>query len=847
MAVTTKYGVALMSTAMVDHETVFNEATTIYDTMINPVAKSATTSVPPAAPDLGDLYLLPSGCVGYWSGHDYDIAIYVNGWRFVQPISGAFVWVEDTTQTYRFDAALGTWVSNALAITQLTSIPDVDAGSLTDGAVLTYDTATSRYALSVLNVGNLADVNATSVADGDTLVWDAATNTWLTGAAGSTMTNAEVKAAYEANANTNAFTDAEQTKLAGLEASKFLGVFADLTALQTAHPAPVAGSYGYVDAGASSDIEQYVWDNTDSQYVILAGGGTETSATIKTKYEANADTNAFTDAEQAKLASVEAGATADQTDAEIKTAYEANADTNAFTDAEQTKLAGIEAGATADQTGAEIVSAIDTQLGGTTWQSGGGGGGASDVAAEWQALTVVNGDFETGDLTGWTTVGATPTVVATPWGPTDASNGSWVVTGGSDALAGMTQDIVLGAADNNAVLFSISADIIKDWDDLDVTTIKVEILDALDTVLAEVSETGPANAIGMTRAAIIIPAQAGQAKLRLTVHFTRSSGTANDCGIDNITVNRYVLTGPISDTVMTEDTTASYTVTNSDLSGSVKHSQNFATRCTIVIPAGLTGKEPCDFIQEGAGALDFAPDAGVTIKAPRNLLSTVRQYDIATLMPDKKAGGDVYYLTNVTPPTAAPYSPVSGTWTDVITVAPTVNTYLDGKITLTHTGDMDATVWYTSVPAGDFDIVMRSKLSINNNSYFGCGFLAGTSAGIQQVMSVGYIHGSRSAYQWWRLDGAVPSYMSETGIEVISAFPMDQVEYWRITRVGTDLTWYKSSDGANWKLVTTEVEGTFDGPVDRIGMMMNTNVVGAGIVNTMVLEGYDTNGPRLLP
>lgn len=50
-------------------------------------------------------------------------------------------------------------------------------------------------------------------------------------------------------------------------------------------------------------------------------------------------------ADGAKLDGIEAGATADQTAAEIKTAYESNANTNAFTDAEQTKLAGIEAGA----------------------------------------------------------------------------------------------------------------------------------------------------------------------------------------------------------------------------------------------------------------------------------------------------------------------------------------------------------------------------------------------------------------------------------------------------------------------------------------------------------------------
>ena len=55
-----------------------------------------------------------------------------------------------------------------------------------------------------------------------------------------------------------------------------------------------------------------------------------------------------------KLDGIEAGATADQSDAEIKTAYENNSDTNAFTDALLTKLNGIETSATADQTKADI-------------------------------------------------------------------------------------------------------------------------------------------------------------------------------------------------------------------------------------------------------------------------------------------------------------------------------------------------------------------------------------------------------------------------------------------------------------------------------------------------------------
>ena len=56
-----------------------------------------------------------------------------------------------------------------------------------------------------------------------------------------------------------------------------------------------------------------------------------------------------------KLDGIEASATADQSDAEIKTAYENNADTNAFTDADESKLDGIEA--SADVTDATNVAA----------------------------------------------------------------------------------------------------------------------------------------------------------------------------------------------------------------------------------------------------------------------------------------------------------------------------------------------------------------------------------------------------------------------------------------------------------------------------------------------------------
>ena len=61
-----------------------------------------------------------------------------------------------------------------------------------------------------------------------------------------------------------------------------------------------------------------------------------------------------------KLDLIEAGATADQTDTEIKTAYENNTDTNAFTDADHTKLDNIEA--SADVTDATNVTAAGAAM-----------------------------------------------------------------------------------------------------------------------------------------------------------------------------------------------------------------------------------------------------------------------------------------------------------------------------------------------------------------------------------------------------------------------------------------------------------------------------------------------------
>ena len=168
---------------------------------------------------------------------------------------------------------------------------------------------------------------------------------------GGSMTDAQVKVAYENNANTNEFDSTEQTKLAGIETS----ATADQTGgeIKTAYES---------EANTNAFNDAAVTKLAGIEAGATVGGAAMSDADIKTAYENNLDTNVFNDSWQTKLAGIETSATADQSGGEIKTAYESEADTNAFNDAAVTKLAGIEASATADQTGGEIKTAYQAEV-----------------------------------------------------------------------------------------------------------------------------------------------------------------------------------------------------------------------------------------------------------------------------------------------------------------------------------------------------------------------------------------------------------------------------------------------------------------------------------------------------
>ena len=111
---------------------------------------------------------------------------------------------------------------------------------------------------------------------------------------------AKLATAIDGLLDRNLITDDERAKLSGLESSRFLGTFLTVEAIPTV--GAVAGSYADVDSGTGANAERYIYDVNDGKFVKSTGQiAGETAASTKTKYESNANTNAFTDAHKTKL------------------------------------------------------------------------------------------------------------------------------------------------------------------------------------------------------------------------------------------------------------------------------------------------------------------------------------------------------------------------------------------------------------------------------------------------------------------------------------------------------------------------------------------------------------------
>ena len=108
-----------------------------------------------------------------------------------------------------------------------------------------------------------------------------------------------VRAFLNALADTNFVTDAQLAAIATIEPTKYKGSFADLASIPTVGAG--SGDYATIIVAGGDDTNA-IWDDDAGAWIDTGSAVTgETAATVKSKYESNADTNALTDALLTKL------------------------------------------------------------------------------------------------------------------------------------------------------------------------------------------------------------------------------------------------------------------------------------------------------------------------------------------------------------------------------------------------------------------------------------------------------------------------------------------------------------------------------------------------------------------
>lgn len=134
---------------------------------------------------------------------------------------------------------------------------------------------------------------------------------YATAAQGTLAENAQPAEAGK-GLSTNDFTNPLKTKLESLEGTHWRGTFPNFSALQSGVSSPQPGDYADVDS-EGVDVERYIWDDTDSEWVVQSGAVAPiTASQVKQLYESNPDTNAFNDAEKSKLSSLNTGTEPDE-------------------------------------------------------------------------------------------------------------------------------------------------------------------------------------------------------------------------------------------------------------------------------------------------------------------------------------------------------------------------------------------------------------------------------------------------------------------------------------------------------------------------------------------------------
>jgi hypothetical protein len=114
MTTTPHLNISLVEQSQAQKEVTINTALSRIDALMNSGAISRTTSTPPGSPAAGDVYIIGPAATGAWAGLEDSIAYYDSGWKFITPLEGMTLWVNDEDVQYIYDGS--TWQSQAIVV-----------------------------------------------------------------------------------------------------------------------------------------------------------------------------------------------------------------------------------------------------------------------------------------------------------------------------------------------------------------------------------------------------------------------------------------------------------------------------------------------------------------------------------------------------------------------------------------------------------------------------------------------------------------------------------------------------------------------------------------------------------
>ena len=89
-----RLGLPLLQAGQAQKEVTHNEALTLLEALVQPVAQTAGDDTPPASPGEGQCWIVGGAPAGGWAGQAGALAMWSGGgWRFVPAFEGMAVWV----------------------------------------------------------------------------------------------------------------------------------------------------------------------------------------------------------------------------------------------------------------------------------------------------------------------------------------------------------------------------------------------------------------------------------------------------------------------------------------------------------------------------------------------------------------------------------------------------------------------------------------------------------------------------------------------------------------------------------------------------------------------------------